>query len=115
NIMQAVSKINEVFKHKLKITQVVPTLYDARSKICKEALKQLRTDFTSLVSAPIRVDTKLKEAPKAQQTIFEYNKSSRGAKDYKSLEKLMLNAKSEDDDMPVLSANMMNAKASMKS
>lgn len=115
NIVQAVSKINEVFKHKLRITQVVPTLYDARSKICKEALKQLKADFSGLVSAPIRVDTKLKEAPKAQQTIFEYHKSARGAKDYKALAKLMLNAKSADDDLPVLSANVMNTKASMKS
>ena len=113
NIVQAVNKVNEVFNHNLKLTMIVPTLYDQRSKVCKGALQELKNRFPGIVASPIRVDTKLKEAPKAQQTIFEYAKSSRGAKDYKALAKAVLNTK-EEDEMPVLSANVMN-KATVKS
>ncbi|MFQ5621361.1 MAG: ParA family protein [Candidatus Nanoarchaeia archaeon] len=113
NIVQAVSKVSEVFNHDLKISMIVPTLYDQRSKVCKEALRELKKRFPGLVASPIRVDTKLKEAPRAQQSIFEYSRSCRGAKDYKALAKSVLNIK-EEDAVPVLSATMMN-KASVKS
>ncbi len=114
NIVQAVDKVNDVFNHKLKLTKVVPTMYDQRSKICKQALQELRNRFASTVSTPIRVDTKLKEAPKAKQTIFEYARTSRAAKDYAALAKSLLSNAGEDDVVPVLSANTMNARASMK-
>jgi len=113
NIIQAIEKVNDVFNHGLKLIRVVPTMYDQRSKVCKTALQDLKNQFPGLVASPIRVDTKLKEAPKAQQTIFEYAKSSRAAKDYKALAKTVLNEPVEDN-VPVLSATLMN-KASAKS
>ena len=34
---------------------------------------------------PVRINTRLREAPSARQTIFEYAPESNGAKDYASL------------------------------
>ena len=80
-----VSKINESYGHDIKITKVIPTLFDRRSKICKETLRDMHEAFPKLVSSPIRTNSKLKEAPKYGKSIFKYAKSSPGAKDYGKL------------------------------
>jgi len=77
-----VQEINKVYQHNIKITKIIPTLYDRRNKLCREILTQLQTEFPSLVSNPIRYNIKLKEAPKNGKSIFNYAKSSSGAEDY---------------------------------
>ena len=47
------------------------------------------------MTLPIRVNSKIKEAPEKGLSIFEYAKSSRGAKDYLKLaERVILNESS---------------------
>ncbi|MBN1275697.1 AAA family ATPase [Candidatus Woesearchaeota archaeon] len=84
-MLEAVQNLNDYFDHHLRITRIVPTLYDARVKTCKESLQHLQNDHYELLAEPIRTNSKLKEAPKAMQSIFKYAPSSRGAKDYASL------------------------------
>jgi len=66
-------------------------MYDMRNKICKEFLDKMRNEFYDLLSEPIRVNSKLKEAPKHGKSIFSYDKKSRGAKDYMRLVKSIIN------------------------
>ncbi len=80
-----VKKINESYDHKIKITKVIPTLFDKRNKICKEMLQEIQQEYPSLTTYPIRMNSKLKEAPKYGKSIFSYAKSSPGAKDYQQL------------------------------
>ena len=80
-----VAEINKHFNHDLKITKVIPTLYDQRNNICKEMLSLIQQDFPKQASHPIRNNTKLKEAPKYGKSIFSHAKSSPGAKDYGKL------------------------------
>jgi|SRR3989338_6830143 len=80
-----VSQINEKYGHDIKITKVIPTLYDQRIKICSEMLREMKNQFGTTVSMPIRANSKLKEAPKYGKSIFAYAKSSPGAKDYGKL------------------------------
>lgn len=84
-MIKAIEKLNEVFNHRAKITCVIPTLYDTRSKICKTTLQDLKNTFNDLLADPIRMSSKLKEAPKAGKTIFQYDKNGKAAKDYASL------------------------------
>ncbi len=84
-MIQVVEEINELFDHDLRITNVIPTMFDARSRANKETLKEIRRGYEDLVTEPIRVNSKLKEAPSAGKHIFDYAKSSRGAKDYLKL------------------------------
>jgi len=81
-MFNAANTINEVFEHNLKITNVIPTLFDQRIKSCKESLNYINSKYGDLVTTPIRISSKLKEAPKAGKSIFEYAKHNRAAKDY---------------------------------
>ena len=67
------------------ISKIVPTMFDKRNKICVECLKQIQAEFYEIVSEPIRVNSKLRECPKSNKSIFAYDKSSRGAEDYGKL------------------------------
>lgn len=81
--MQSITqKINEGYGNNLKITKIIPTLFDTRNKICKETLAAMRTEYGSLVGTPVRYNSKLKEAPKHGKSIFKYAKSSSGSQDY---------------------------------
>ena len=80
-----VDEINEVFGHDLRITMVIPTMYDKRIKSSIQTLSEIRKGFNGTVASPIRVNSKLKEAPSQGTTIFDHAKSSNGAKDYLKL------------------------------
>ena len=64
---------------------ILPTFYDRRNRISNEAVNTLRGYFKEKVLPPIRVNTKLKEAPSHKKAIFEYAPSSNGARDYRKL------------------------------
>lgn len=87
---EAIANINDYFDHTLKISRIVPTLYDARVKSCRESLQYLQNDYYDVLTEPIRVNSKLKEAPKMMKSIFAFAPSSRGAKDYGSLVQVVL-------------------------
>lgn len=87
---EAIANLNDYFDHNLKITRIVPTLFDARIKSSREALQHLQNDHYEILADPIRTNSKLREAPKAMQSIFKYAGSSRGAKDYEALVRLVL-------------------------
>jgi len=85
NMTKAIAKINEVFKHKAKITKIIPTMYDQRNKICKIVLQSMQEEYEDVLTEPIKINSKLKEAPGSGKSIFDYASSSRGAKDYQAL------------------------------
>ena len=64
---------------------VLRHLFDERDKISREAIEALTDHFGERCLPPIRVNTKLREAPSAKQTIFEYAPDSHGALDYLAL------------------------------
>lgn len=82
------SKING---HKVIVSSILPTMFDKRNRICNEILLKMRKEFTPLlVAEPIRINSKLKEAPKSKMSIFTYDKKSTGAEDYWKFVKLVL-------------------------
>ena len=91
---KTVKRINELKKmnsSNLAISSILPTMYDKRNRICEEILLKMKKEFTSLlVAEPIRVNSKLKESPKAKMSIFSYDKKSTGAEDYWKFTKLIL-------------------------
>ncbi|MFH1275948.1 MAG: ParA family protein [Candidatus Woesearchaeota archaeon] len=80
-----VDEINKNYHHDIKITKIIPTLYDKRNKICKTTLEEIKDSFNGVVSIPIRTNSKLREAPKYGKSIFSHARSSPGAKDYEAL------------------------------
>ncbi len=84
-VLKTLKNINKVLLHPIQILGILPTFYDMRNNISDEAIKTLKGYFHDQVLEPIRVNTRLKEAPQHSQTIFEYAPSSRGATDYQRL------------------------------
>lgn len=90
-IVEILDEINELFDHKIKISTVIPTMFDRRNKICNESLNEIKRGFNGEVVDPIRVNSKLKEMPRSGMSIFDYAKRSRGADDYSKLVNHLLN------------------------
>ena len=89
-VLRTLSDIQRLLRHEVEVLSVVPTFYDVRNRISRDALTALQKHFGDKCALPVRVNTKLKEAPSAKQTVFEYAPGSHGAKDYLALvEKLL--------------------------
>ena len=84
-VMKTLKNINRVLMHPISILGILPTFYDMRNNISDESIKTLKGHFHDKVLPPIRVNTRLKEAPSHSQTIFEFAPESRGARDYERL------------------------------
>ncbi|MFH0978771.1 MAG: ParA family protein [Candidatus Woesearchaeota archaeon] len=84
-MIRTITEFNEHSGHKLKISRIVPTMFDKRNKICKTVYDEMRNEYYELVSEPISINSKLKEAPRAMKSIFTYAPTSSGALDYKRL------------------------------
>ena len=84
-VLRTIKNVREMLKHDISILGVVPTFYDVRNKTSREAVDALTAHFGDRCLPPIRVNTKLREAPSAKQTIFEYAPDSHGALDYLTL------------------------------
>lgn len=79
---EIVNAVNDAYSNQARITKVIPTMFDKRNKICKQTLHEIQETFGSITSNPVRMNSKIKEAPKQGKSIFKYAKSSPGAKDY---------------------------------
>lgn len=89
-VLRTIKNVREMLKHDIALLGVVPTFFDVRNKICREAVDALSEHFGDRCLPPIRINTKLREAPSVKQTIFEYAPESNGAADYLALvEKVM--------------------------
>jgi chromosome partitioning protein len=84
-ILRTIRHVNDELLHPVEVLGVVPTFYDVRNKISKQAVDALSSYFRDKVFPPVRVNTRLEEAPSHDKTIFEYAPDSRGAEDYWSV------------------------------
>ena len=95
--IQIIEEINEHSVNQTSIMGLLPTFYDARTRLSKEVLESIRDRFREEVfETVIRVNTSLREAPSFNQTIFEYSPMSRGALDYYQLTEEFLNRGKEE-------------------
>jgi chromosome partitioning protein len=84
--LDIIGEINQYSQNKTEVLGILPTFFDARTKLSKEVLENLRGHFTDLVfDTVIRTTTSLREAPSFKLTIFEHSPLSRGAFDYYQL------------------------------
>jgi chromosome partitioning protein len=81
-VIKTVKNVNSLLHHPVQIHGVLPTFYDARARICRDAVDALKEHFGDRVMPPIRQATRIKEAPAQGKTIFEYAPDSNAAEDY---------------------------------
>lgn len=84
-ILRTLKSIQSTLSHPITVMGVLPTFYDVRNRISHEVIRTLDRYFKDKVLEPVRVNTRLKEAPSKQQSIFEYAPASAGAQDYERL------------------------------
>ena len=84
-VIKTVKNVNQLLHHPVQIFGVLPTFYDARARICRDAVETLREHFGDRCLEPVRQTTKVKEAPAQGATIFEYAPESNAADDYRKV------------------------------
>jgi chromosome partitioning protein len=81
-VIKTVKNVNTLLHHPVQIYGVLPTFYDARARICRDAVETMKEHFGDRCLAPIRSTIKIKEAPAQGKTIFEYADGTHAALDY---------------------------------
>ena len=89
-LLNNIKIINRIFRRNVKISKVIPTLFDKRNNKSKEILSSLERVFPGLITSPVRVNVAVSEAAGYRQTVFEYDPESNGAEDYLKLVKEVL-------------------------
>ena len=84
-VLRTIRNVRELLQHDVQLLGVLPTFFDVRNRISRDSILTLRNHFEGRCYDPIRINTKLREAPSAKQTIFEYAPKSHGAEDYMRL------------------------------
>lgn len=81
-ILRTLDRMNNLMGQPVSICGVLPTFFDTRTRLSAEVLQNLRDYFKEKTLPPIRVSTRLKEAPSHKKTIYEYAPNSSAAEDY---------------------------------
>jgi len=98
-VIKTVKNVNQLLHHPVQIYGVLPTFYDARARICRDAWGTLKEHFGDRCFSPVRSTTKIKEAPAQGKTIFEYAPDSHAASDYlRVVERLVTGRSGELDE-----------------
>jgi chromosome partitioning protein len=96
-LFETVSLLVGGLNPKLRVTGVVLCMHERNTKLAREVVDDLQQFFESsresevpwrncvILDPPIRRNVKLAEAPSFGQTIFDYEPTCAGAKDYKKL------------------------------
>ncbi len=104
-MIMVLQKMNEVFDHDIIISKVVPTMHDTRTRLSKMVLAQMQSEFYTNISDPIRMNSKLREAPNRKKSVFKFARSSNGAKDYLKLIKSVIHDEKKFGLTPIIEMN----------
>ncbi|MCL2779273.1 MAG: ParA family protein [Polyangiaceae bacterium] len=94
-VVKTVKNVNSLLHHPVQIFGVLPTFYDARARICREAWGTMKEHFGDRCFEPVRSTIKIKEAPAQGKTIFEYAPDSHAAQDYQRVVERIITGKAE--------------------
>ncbi len=81
-VLRTIKDVERHLGHAVRVSAVLPTFYDGRTRLAREVLETLQGHFKTRCLEPIRLNTRLAEAPSHKKTIFEYAPISHGAADY---------------------------------
>lgn len=92
-VIDNLAMIKKYYEKQLIITGVIPTFYERQTNMSQEVIEALQETYKEKLFPAVRLDTKIKQASSANQTIFEVDKQSRGAEDYIKICEVLLNEK----------------------
>lgn len=90
-LLNTVQRVRQSLNPGLEIFGVVVTMYDKRTGLSEQVLREIRNYFGDKVfKTVIPRNVRLAEAPSFGQTIYEHDRWSKGARSYKQLAKEVL-------------------------
>lgn len=89
-VLRTIKQVNRLLSHSLSLWGVLPTLFDSRANICRDAVATLRESFGEVCLPPVHFAIRAKEAPAQGKTLFEYAPGSPAALDYERVVKMLL-------------------------
>jgi chromosome partitioning protein len=98
-VIKTVKNVNSLLHHPVQIHGVLPTFYDARARICRDAWGTMKEHFGDRCFQPIRATTRIKEAPAQGKTIFEWAPDSNAASDYQRVVDRLVTGRCADVDV----------------
>jgi chromosome partitioning protein len=108
-VLRTIKDVERHLGHAVRVSGVLPTFYDGRTRLAREVLETLQGHFKHKCLEPIRLNTRLAEAPSHKKTIFEYAPVSHGAADYNRVCDWLLTSTSTVDTV----SNAMHATATV--
>ena len=81
-VLRTIKDVERHLHHAVRVSAILPTFFDGRTRLAREVLDTLQGHFKTKCLDPIRLNTRLAEAPSYRKTIFEYAPQSNGAADY---------------------------------
>ncbi len=101
-LFQTINIVRSRLNYRLSVLGILPTFYDRRATICRDVIEGLKDYFGSrILQTTIRVNTKLAEAPSANEPIHIYAPGSRGAEDYSHLAEEILQLAGREEKIRV--------------
>ncbi len=106
-LFSTIQIVKDRLNPELDILGILPTLFDARTRMSRDILNQIKKHFKEKVfPTPIRMNVKLAEAQIHRESIFEYDPVSNGAKDYLALaERVIALTREPETEPPELSGD----------
>jgi chromosome partitioning protein len=98
-VLRTIRHVNQFLRHPVELWGVLPTLYDARARVCREAHETLQEHFGSRCLEPVRHAAKVKEAPSQGKTVFEYAPGSPAMVDYMAVVHKLINDKGSSNQV----------------
>lgn len=87
-LLKTIKLVKKTYNPNLKIEGILLTMFDKRSNLCRQVVKDVRQHFGSLVfNSVVPRNITLAEAPSHGKPILLYNISSKGAQSYLNLAK----------------------------
>lgn len=90
-VTQVVRSVQNLQRPVPPVTRLLPTFFDETTRVSQRNLDALHHRFPSAVLPPIHRAAVLREAPAVGKTIFEYEPSSRAAREYAQVVQEVLN------------------------
>ena len=85
HLADTIARVSQRLNPGLVIGGVLLTMYDSRTNLSQEVMRQVRAHFPQTYRTVIPRSVRLSEAPSFGRTIFEYAASTPGAQSYRAL------------------------------
>ncbi len=91
-LLNTIKSVQKIHNKTLDIEGLLLTMYDSRLRLSNQVVEEVKKHFTNMVfKTIIQRNVKLGEAPSYGESIINYDVSSRGAANYLSLAKEIIN------------------------